>query len=101
MSIRRNLAVAGALAAVAGCVAVPAANAAPNPGDSCSTPGTSADGSLWCDMQAGVWLSNPLSVKVTLGQPCSTPGDVSLARGGSGEDLARCGSGGVWVPWSR
>lgn len=102
MTINRLiLACVSAIATVACGVAAPAANAAPNPGDPCSTPGKSAAGSLWCDMQAGIWLSNPLSVKVTLGQPCSNPGDVSLATGGSGENLARCGSGGVWEPWSR
>jgi hypothetical protein len=97
MSSRRTVAAAAAFAALASCVALPAANAAPNPGDPCSTPAprTSVDdGSLWCDMQAGVWLSNGPSV--TVGQPCSRPGDVRLARGGSGEDIAHC-AGGVWV----
>jgi hypothetical protein len=98
MSIRRTLAVAGALAAVAGYVAVPSANAAPKPGDSCSASDTSADSALWCDMQAGLWVSRGTA---TLGQPCSTPGDVRLA---GGENLAHCaqtGSGQVWVAGSR
>ncbi len=98
MSIRRTLAVAGALAAVAGYAAVPSANAAPGPGDSCSAPGTSSDGALSCDMQAGQWISQG---RATVGQPCSTLGDVKLA---GGENLAHCaqtGSGQVWVAGSR
>jgi hypothetical protein len=93
MSIPRTLAVAVALAAVGGCLAAPAANAAPKPGDACSNAST-ANG-MWCDMQAGMWLSSGPSA--TVGQPCSTPGDVRLA---GGENVARCaqvGSSQVWV----
>jgi hypothetical protein len=94
MSIRRALATTAALAAVAGCIAVPVANAAPHPGDACSTP-VDGNGPMWCDMQAGIWLSNgPAAI---LGQPCSTPGDVRLA---SGEDVAHCANG-VWVAGMR
>jgi len=98
MSICRFLAVAGAFAALAGFAAVVPANAAPQPGDPCSAPGASAGGALWCDMQAQLWISRG---PATVGQPCSTLGDVRLA---SGENLAHCaqtGSGLVWVAGSR
>jgi hypothetical protein len=98
MSIRRTVAVAGALAAVSCWVAAPAANAAPMPGDPCSAPVVSAGNAMWCDMQAGLWISRG---SATPGQPCDTLGDVRLARG---EDLAHCaqtGSGRVWVMGAR
>jgi hypothetical protein len=95
MSIRLSFAVAAAIAALATGVAAPIANAAPKPGDSCSTPGSAADGALSCDMQAEEWVSQGPSV--TVGQSCSALGDVRLA---GGENLARCtstGSGQVWA----
>lgn len=99
MSSRRTLALAAALTALSSSVVIPTANAAPTPGSPCSTPGKSADGSLWCDMQAGLWVGS--GPNATLGQPCSPLGDVRLA---SGENLAHCaqtGSGPVWVAGSR
>jgi hypothetical protein len=94
MFIRHIPATLAALAAAACCVAVPVANAAPNPGDQCSTP-VGGDGPMWCDMQAGIWISSgPAAV---VGQPCSTPGDVRLANG---ENLAHCAQG-VWIAGSR
>jgi hypothetical protein len=94
MSVGRDLATATMLAAFAGCIVLPIANAAPNPGDQCSTP-VDRDGPMWCDMQAQIWLSNgPAAV---VGQPCSTPGDVRLANG---ENIAHCAQG-VWVAGSR
>lgn len=99
MSDRRTITLAAVLAALTSCVAVPVAHAAPDPGDPCSAPGTSADGSLWCDMQAGLWIGT--GPRATLGQPCTRLGDVRLA---GGENLAHCaetGSGPTWVAGSR
>ena len=78
----------------------PAASAAPTvtPGDPCSNNAAAPDDSLWCDMQAGTWLSKG---HATVGQPCTSVGDVRLANG---ESLAHCapsGGGLVWEPGSR
>jgi hypothetical protein len=94
--------VATAMLVVVGGAAVATASATPpsvKPGESCSGPATAPDGNLWCDMQAGMWLSN--GPRANLGQPCALVGDVRLA---GGEDLAHCaqtGAGLAWEPGPR
>lgn len=93
MSMRRSLLLAVALCALPN-TSAPVANADPTPGQQCrSGIDTDPSGRMFCAGQAGIWISN--GPKVTVGAPCSTPGDVRLRAGGREQDNATC-RGGVW-----
>jgi hypothetical protein len=98
MLVYRFVGVAAAALVAIGVAGVPTTAAAPatvKPGDPCQANSSQPDG-MWCDMQAGRWLSK--GPKAALGQPCSPTGDVRLANG---EDVAHCAqtsAGAVWRP---
>lgn len=93
MAIHRSLLVVFAFGMLP-IAAAPAAYADPTPGQRCSS-GADKDpsGRLFCAGQAGIWISN--GPKVTVGAPCTPPGDVRMRAGGMEQDHATC-RGGVW-----
>lgn len=98
MRVSRAIAVVAALSM--GLLVAPLASAAPQPGDSCSSPGDkSPDGTLFCSGQSSTWMHNGGIVKA--GQSCTRLGDVGYTYG---EGVAACrqtDSGLVWVQTSR
>lgn len=99
MVVRRTVGVAAVLLGVVG-GAAPSASAAPSeqPGAPCSVPGaTSADGTLTCSGQAEIWMHRGLPI-VEPGQPCTTLGDVTYARG---EQVVTCRPSGSGLAWEQ
>jgi hypothetical protein len=97
MIVRTAVGVAALLLGVVSAAAAPEASAAPpQPGAPCSVPGaTSADGTLSCSGQAGIWMHKDLPI-VEPGQPCTTPGDVTHAHR---EQIVTCRPSGSGLAW--
>jgi invasion protein IalB len=96
--VRLAVSVAAVLLWAFGVAGAPSASAAPQPGAPCTAnDSTSPDGSLACSHQAMIWMHAGLPL-VGLGQPCTTPGDVTYA---AREQIVTCRqteSGLAWEP---
>ena len=96
--IGKTVGVAAVLLGMVGAAVTPA-SAAPSgqqPGAPCSVPGAiSADGTLSCSAQAGIWMHKGLPI-VEPGQPCTTLGDVTYAHR---EQIVTCRQTGSGLTW--
>lgn len=100
MFIRRSVGVAAALLTLTTVAALPAASAAPAPGDPCSgNDSTSADGTLWCNQQAEIWMNElPGGRMAVVGQPCPAAGQVAYAAREQTVTCRQTAGGLAWEP---
>lgn len=99
MIVRRTIGVAALLLGVAGAAAPSAFASGEQPGAPCSpmTDRISADGTLWCNGQSGMWMNKGLH-GVAVGSPCDKLGNVTYTPP---EDPVFCRQSGSGLTWQR